>query len=1208
MKRVHNSLLLASLMLCAVSNQLVAKLDFGSQQSKIRVGASGRLNVSSSNLTVAGTLATTSGATLSGNSISFDDGILATDDSLAQLSGGSIDPSNSNAMALGDGDKLMAEPGRIINGITTATDSNCNIAGQPTFASQIVVGSGSNLSLNLQSVLNKNIKLNGGGTSVISLGDDLSLADNVKIVGSGTVSLNSRRLNLPASSNSAWTGDLTFQNALDLTLNGSLRLDGSWKFQNNSVLQGNGAVLDLSNGGQLIIDTGATLQVNNLVIKGVGASAGQIVFNDAAGQMLLSDSLLALTDSYTLDQGTVYVQGPTTFALGRHDLTFGSNANLTVDGSSLWLDYLDAPVNPGTIYAPKDIVTDLASDIAAGRLSLTNRGTIKSAVDGGVVNFNPAAIALVTGDVTSNLTLAAPVILNPGQTINLQGTNQVLDGGGAYVEFTNGNQPQFLLDPGTSGNNTVTLQNIELRNVKQSTFDIRTKPGSPKGYSQAKIIIGKNVTWELDEDLTFTNGYLEIADPDNTGNIFTIRGKGSRKKLTIAPNVTEFAAGQANPIFAMGHNTLLLDNVELVGVPFITSVNDDAFSAAVALAHSAAIDLDADTALNIFVEGASNDLLLLANGITLSGNISFGDRATNELTVRFNLPAYAEYPNVILDGDPGLQLFSLDGIAHLRFADYTAQVTNNNSNAFVADANGILSYNTLRMLGSPIKQQATSFRYDGINLLGVNPDTGSIRALHKIGRRAKINAYQIHRQLVKDAREAVQADVIARAKKEQAPRPVGVPKQPTNKMKPKKTGKPRIRELEEEFTLRELDVLRSIETRSLTLPTAFDLIIANIRQFSTQPYANAIKFERASIGGISPTGVLTGFSLNPSAPFTGLLNDHSTLSIIANNVTLDDNHILYVQGSGNVLEVSGSMAILGQSLRMQDDAELTIRLMNKNAFVIILGTLNIPKNGSLLVDGNGEKGGRLILFPDTTINMQGSKVDGTVSGRAKLDVSNGATLELTPLFGELISSSRIIGVGAVSVGNEGTLNMTHARLIFGADTPNIDGNLANPRSETINDINFNVLSGARIAIGDGGRLSFRYLTSSHKIRGNIEIATGGSFALNAFGGVEGESSDLAAGSDLVSFSLNSNGRISLVGGVLALGENRTDGSVATPFGFDWDGSNGVIAAAGGLSGTVRYVTYAASSITERPFTAMGGVAAANSTGIKASAIFNALTS
>ena len=626
MRKIVDNLIVLVIFLGALSFSLTANIVFGSRESAINFVTGTRFNVSSTNLSIDGTFKEDVGVDVSGNPIIFNNGILESA-GLEALMNGEYDPVGSDFVRLNGSGRFRAEPGTLLQGLTVSGINN-SIEGQPLFTDPIVLAdAATELTFAIQNRLNQNVELNDG---TLRLNDDLGLADQIKFDGDGRIELNHRQLRLGSVYTTSWSNSLYFNNAADVLLNCKLALTGTWTFGGTSCLSGSGGVLDLSGGGQIIVDNDSILDITNIFITGLGNNnAGQIILRNGNSEIRTANSTYKLNQEFTINQGTFVVCGPTTFQLGQHDWNFNGNGNLTVNGTTLWVDPLDSPCSPGDINAPLPLFNDssvnkpnLIADLASGNLSLINRGTIKEVVDTEMIHFSPTDCITLDGGISGTVNLTHCLCLGPDERFNFTG-DTCLNGNGVEVVFTNQPFSQFVIREGVH----VLLKNITLADINDRTIDMR---------EGSVLQIGENVIFELDTDITFSpNALLQVLDGTAgcapiTGpcNVFKIRGETCRRKFHIQPVDDVLINNQARRIFDLGHNTVMLESTELSGFDYMTFFNDDMCAAAVALSCNAAADINSifpgpngvfGTAMNFFIEGINNDIILRRDGLIFQG-------------------------------------------------------------------------------------------------------------------------------------------------------------------------------------------------------------------------------------------------------------------------------------------------------------------------------------------------------------------------------------------------------------------------------------------------------------------------------------------------------------------------------------------------------------------------------------------------------------
>jgi hypothetical protein len=1176
MKRVHSALLLASLVLCTAWSGLEASLDFGNKHARISIGSGSRLHVNTNNMSIDGTLDLSSSSTVTsrnaGAIIAFNRGQLVTDGLDATLTG-SFNPTGSDTISLAGNGHFSVQPGTVIQGVNVSGIAN-TILGQPIFSSPIVLADeDTELSLGIQSVLEHDIKLNDGS---LTLADNLILADNARIMGDGVVILNKRRLDLGSTYTNKWTGDISFYDALDMTLNGSVQVSGAWTFVGNNVVNGNGAVLDLSGGGVLRVGIGSSLQLNDIVIKGLGDGEdfGQLTFGSTDAVIKTSNVTLQLDNHYTLS-GNLYVTGPTTLALGEHDFALDDEADLTVDGATLWMDPLDAKANPGVVYTPAG---------STGVSTMLNGGVIRA-----VSAKNVATQSLITDRLTGDVVLDASVTLEPGQRIVVSGEVSV-DGNGSYVEFLDPNFPQIIMLPDSK----LTLKNIEFRNLKANSFDFRPTTTdlaavattdesglSANVFANGVIRIDKNVKWEMDQDITFTNGRIHILDTEDLVNTFVMTSRTTPKTFRIAPLLDVYGGTSERNAdgLLLGHNTLQLENATLRGLDHIQiDSSGQVASPAIALSGNAGVDQDTvNNSINLFIEKDNNHLVLrnslpptaaetieaFANDLVaqphytefqLNNNIRFGDYPINHLTISFSTTATTQ-PMVTIDNDPGIQLFSANGLASLEFSDKNVLLNLANSNAFIIDSHSSLAYNNLSIQNFPIKQQASDFNIAGPEIGGAGIDASFARLPGRVKRYKNLNALEI-----KHAAEAKALTNARPAAAKKGNKVVGKASKKGNQKEQKavaraKKQSPRayFRDLDELLENTEhMQQAKELATRSLPVtrgefvrPESFGTVIPKgARQFSTTGYTGNVSGDTVYLGGFNATTKQqVGFTMQD--PFVGVFTN-STLEI-GTNTEFNEDHKLNFEGLNNKVAVfAGNTTIdCSTGLGLAEGTELVLEVTGAST-ITLNGELNLPIGCKFVLSTSStHPDARFILGDGFSVVMGGKTIDDAPS----FEMRNGAYVALAGVDGEP-DGIRVTGIGSFVVGERAILNTNGNKLIFGAD----DVMNGHEKNVDLNHITFKTEPGAKLFLNS--TLSFRICTYSLDLRGCLVDANGGVFALNAAGTAnDGAAVDQKPGK-LLSVNWNDGGSMNLHGGAtFVMGENEHGRSDF--IGFGWDGKNAV---------------------------------------------------
>ncbi|MBD3273637.1 hypothetical protein GF385_04795, partial [Candidatus Dependentiae bacterium] len=265
-------------------------------------------------------------------------------------------------------DYLVLQEGALLANINLK-EVNGNVSGGGSFILPITLQD-STISLSVALLGNavSDINLNGGRLYINS---KLDFYDDKFITGSGQIHLSKSSIYFGGTGSLNLTNTLDWFNASDINLKSKVDLTGQWKFNGTSILNGHGNILDLTTGGTLYVRSGATLNLSDVVIKGLGVDKGWIDFEDDTGVVNLSNVQVELENNYNTQQGGFFVDGPSVFTLKNYNWTFDNNASLTVDGLTLWKD----PVDYEGSGSEGDIL--FGSGDESKYLTLTQSGTIK---------------------------------------------------------------------------------------------------------------------------------------------------------------------------------------------------------------------------------------------------------------------------------------------------------------------------------------------------------------------------------------------------------------------------------------------------------------------------------------------------------------------------------------------------------------------------------------------------------------------------------------------------------------------------------------------------------------------------------------------------------------------------------------------------------------------------------------------------------------
>ncbi|MFA6535265.1 MAG: hypothetical protein WCS92_03350 [Candidatus Babeliales bacterium] len=595
-----------TLILIFLINHANAGLKFSNQNSKLALQSGSTLGIGSPIQSWEGTLEKKSGATISGSSVTFNNGYLNYDTSKSEFSG-IFDPNATQQIQLNGNKILSVDKGTFLNKINVVGTGN-KIQGTPQFSNADGIRLENNLSsvtLALQNVLNSDIALRGGS---LILANDLNFADDRTLTGSGTVFLKNNSLSFGSKTDLKLTHTILWDNSTDINLTSKTSLSGTWNFTGNSSLNGHGNILDLTSGGTIYVKKDATLNLTDVVIKGIGITNGWFVFQDQTSKINMSNVTVELDNRFTVSTGGIYVEGPTTFELKNYNWTIDQNASMTVDGVTLWKDPLDQ-TNYGKI--------QLGSGSASKYLSLVSSGTIKTLSNLDIIQ-------------TSTTNLQQQITNNSNAIIKLDTTVRTNSNAFAYGIKNNSNTllalnrttSNALLFGDRNNSNAIVLLDRKVRvNSNAMLYLNRTTSNAllfgDRNNSNAIVLLDRKVRVNSNAMLYLnrtTSNALLFGDRNNSNAIITL-------DRTVRTNSNAFAYGIKN-----NSNTLLALNRTTSNALLFGDRNNS----------NAIITLDRTvrTNSNAFAYGIKNNSnTLLALNRTTSNALLFGDRNNSNAIV-----------------------------------------------------------------------------------------------------------------------------------------------------------------------------------------------------------------------------------------------------------------------------------------------------------------------------------------------------------------------------------------------------------------------------------------------------------------------------------------------------------------------------------------------------------------------------------------------
>lgn len=603
---VSKHIILGVCLLSSIWNLGGNGINFGSKTASLVVkdnaafviGSSKPMNIES------GTFANEGSGLVSGNSINFNRGVFNFFNSVSDLNGSIVSTFDQNVVQLGQkedvsGGTMIANPGGLSSVRVDGLPGRNILRGQPLFFGNSDIrlkDVSSALAIAVQNTVNTNILLNGG---VLFLQDDLRLGNDAVILDSGTVQLNNRRFSLGGSA-STWSGVVLWDGAQDLQINSAVSLDGKWVFLGDGQINGNGNVIDISAGGSIVVLAGATLRLSGVQIKGLGSSGTIKIAPDAT--LILTDVSIEMDSDYTIDSGTVFVEGSSTVITKDHILRFADGA----DGNNgkLIVDRVVLTYETGAFLDRQNIQPSLINDPTRTYVDVLGQGEIRT-IRGDTLTFRNYR----TDSLLQKYAIVAPYRkfqifpeITAADTLNY---NVLVDGNSNFLGFTRTYEPVFIV----SKNVHATLQRVIMRDVSPKHIEIQ---------EDASLVFGDQTTVSLARN--------EVLDYEWVFSGETI--------LKGAGNILEFSGDGA--IVLRGQNaSLLIDGIILKGVKALNIRCEDP-SSTITLKNVKWLQSDNF----IYNQGALNilDDVTFVGGLTpdQSQNFKFSYQSTQPLSVLAN--------------------------------------------------------------------------------------------------------------------------------------------------------------------------------------------------------------------------------------------------------------------------------------------------------------------------------------------------------------------------------------------------------------------------------------------------------------------------------------------------------------------------------------------------------------------------------------------
>ncbi len=340
----------------------------------------------------------------------------------------------------------------------------------------------------------------------------------------------------------------SFGASSSVRLHKNITLSSTWSYSGDSILNGNGHVIDISSSGVLALAAGVTLRVSDAYIKGLG-STGDITFGSAASTLRLSNVVIEMTGSKTISSGNVIIDGPVTIITKSNTLTFDTSGVLTINGQALGYDRLgnsSGGITPTT--AGANLVLNSSARVIEVNLpaDLTSINAALASIDHGPSNLTFAGSS----------TLAYDYNLSEDHTLTAT-TTGTLNGNGHKIRFSDHAATQLTVNNSV----TLTLSEVVLDDLQPSHISLG---------SGSDIIFGTNSSVRLAKNCTLNTTWKFAGNSmlDGRNKMLTLGSSGiieaqAGANLTLK-DLTIYDVNGTNVRCASNTATITFDNVKIV--------------------------------------------------------------------------------------------------------------------------------------------------------------------------------------------------------------------------------------------------------------------------------------------------------------------------------------------------------------------------------------------------------------------------------------------------------------------------------------------------------------------------------------------------------------------------------------------------------------------------------------------------------------------
>lgn len=235
--------------------------------------------------------------------LSYDNGAIAYSQGALEMTGQRY---STYANMLNGNNSLLLTKGylplyTLVDGANNTLYGNGDVLGGVT-----LLGTGASLIWSMNGIMLNDIQLNGGQLTMTT---NLFFTEDHFVTGPGTVHMNGKQIvagqaGIQASTPLYWDGDIA---TACIEMREDIALSAAWTFSGKICLNGNGCVLELKEDGELLVEDGSELILENVTVKNISGNAIRCLGD--AGLITLNNSTFIQSDDFIFERGAFEVVG-----------------------------------------------------------------------------------------------------------------------------------------------------------------------------------------------------------------------------------------------------------------------------------------------------------------------------------------------------------------------------------------------------------------------------------------------------------------------------------------------------------------------------------------------------------------------------------------------------------------------------------------------------------------------------------------------------------------------------------------------------------------------------------------------------------------------------------------------------------------------------------------------------------------------------------